>query len=291
MTQFTPRRVWVWMDVSASCNLSCRDCYTKTAHEPILLSMEALARILTRFSRPDIDVRKLHLNWRGEPLINKRLTAMLQMKRALLGKVPLEFHTHGGLVTTSLAIEIVGALSDEDRVYVSVDGGWPEKHEANRGPGSWANAMRGLSMLLEARSRSDKPGPKIGIYEISYDRRTRAHPDLIALGRRCDEWTRVDAIETDGSEASFPTSDIPLGPCFWAGNALCVTASGDAHVCLLSFQPEGRLGNILTDELDMILDQARAFRTKIEAEGRSGITHCQRCRKTEGYLDTDILDG
>ncbi len=289
MNRPTLRPVWIWMDVSATCNLDCRDCYTKAAHEPALLSPTQFGDILRQFKRPDLHVRKLHLNWRGEPLINKRLPEMLRLKRELLPDVALEFHTHGMLLNRPLAQEILQEVASEDRIYVSVDGGSPEAHEANRGPGTWSGALQCLRLLLDARNNLQSDRPTVGIYEITYERRTRAHADLVALGRRCDEWTRVAMIGVDGGEASFTASTIPSGPCFWAGHALCVTARGDVHVCLLSFRPDGRLGNLFTDDLTTILDRSAAFRRKLIEIGRPGIAHCRICQKTEGEMDEGDL--
>lgn len=289
MNQHARRQVWIWMDVSATCNLACRDCYTKAAHEPVLLSPQRFEILLGFFRKPHVDIRKLHLNWRGEPLINKHLPELLRLKRKLLPEVALEFHTHGLLLNQALAEEIIEEVGPKDRIYVSIDGGWPEAHEENRGPGTWSGALQGLEALLNARDHVDGEGPILGIYEITYERRTQAHPDLVALGRRCDEWTRVSMISADGREASFPNSSIPTGPCFWAGHALCITARGDAHICLLSFRHDGRLGNLFTDDLTMILDRSAAFRRRLLATGRSGIAHCRSCRKTEGGLDGDGL--
>ena len=242
-----------------------------------------------QFRNANIDLRKLHLNWRGEPTLNKRLPELLQIKHTILPSVPLEFHTHGQLLNQDLAESIVTTLGPKDRVYVSIDGGWPEAHEANRGPGTWRGALQGLGRLLDAREANEAEGPIIGIYEIAYERRTRAHPDLVSLARRCDEWTRVNKIEDSGEEASFATAVVPHGPCFWVGNALCITARGDAHVCLLSFRPDGKLGNLFQEELGTILDRSDAFRERMLAVGRPAIAHCQNCRKTEGAIDDDWL--
>lgn len=286
MKACAPRKIWVWMDVSAACSLACRDCYTKHTHEPALLTPAQFEDILRRFQRKDLAVQKLHLNWRGEPLINKRLPDLLARRREILPDPPLEFHTHGLLVSPEVAAAVISATAEKDRIYVSIDGGWPDAHERNRGSGTWSGALSGLRALLDARDRQGT-GPMIGIYEIAYGRHTRAHPALVALSRRCDEWTRVAPLGPRGEEATFDDGAAPAGPCFWAGNALCVTARGDVHVCLLSFRPEGRLGNIFYDELMDILERATAFRGAITAGGRARLVHCRGCRKTEGVFDDE----
>lgn len=279
-------KIWVWMDVSATCNLACRDCYTKESHEPVLLSLDGFRRTLERFAASGAAFQKLHLNWRGEPTTNKRLPAMLALRDSLMPGVPIEFHTNGMLLTPRNARAIIDATIPEDLIYVSIDGGCREAHEANRGDDTWAPTLEGLATLLDARDAAP-PGrrPNIGIYEIFYDRRTRYDETLLRLSKRCATWTRVDVIHTGGEERPFADASAPQGPCFWAGNALCITARGDVHVCLLSFRPDGRVGNILRDDLSDIVANARAFRARIAANGRDAVAHCRGCLKAEGTVD------
>lgn len=283
MANQTLDRIWVWMDVSATCNLACRDCYTKHAHMPKLMSEDDFRIVIQKLTAPNLQVEKLHLNWRGEPLTNKQFPALLHIKRLLLPKTPLEFHTNGMLVDLPLARELVSATTHLDQIYVSIDGGNKESHQANRGAGTWGPALGGLRALLDARDEvSDKPS--VGIYEISYGRPSY-DPELIRLSKRSDIFTKVSPISISGDEIHFITEGIPQGPCFWAGHSLCVTVTGDVHVCLLSFRQDGVLGNIFTDNIEDIIDRSRSFRRTLLAQGRQCVPHCRTCLKTEGDID------
>jgi sulfatase maturation enzyme AslB (radical SAM superfamily) len=279
-------RVWIWMDVSASCNLACRDCYTKHIHAPALMTVEGFTEILKRLVQASLSIEKLHLNWRGEPLTNKRFTELLDVRRTIAPKVPLEFHTNGLLLTDVLCEAIVERLMADDLVYVSIDGGGIQLHEANRGGGTWAPTLKGLRRLLDAKDRYPGRGPNIGIYEISYGRKTNYDDELIALSRRCDMWTRVSPIDRHGHESPFAEVEVPHGPCFWAGNSMCITARGDVHVCMLSFDDRGVLGNMFVDDIHVILQRAREFRFTLTSAGRSAVGHCRGCHKTEGAIDS-----
>lgn len=279
-------RVWIWMDVSASCNLACRDCYTKHVHAPALLTVEGFTEVLMRLVEADLSIEKLHLNWRGEPLTNKRFPELLEVRRAIAPGVPLEFHTNGLLLTDALCDAIVARLMEDDLIYVSIDGGEPILHEANRGEGTWTPTLKGLRRLLDARDRLHGSGPNIGIYEISYGRKPDYDDELIELSRRCDMWTRVAPIDMHGHEAPFAELELPRGPCFWAGNAMCITARGDVHICMLSFAECGVLGNVFVDDIRLIVQRAGAFRNTLTSAGRSAIAHCRGCRKVEGAIDS-----
>ena len=279
-------KIWVWMDISGTCNLACRDCYTKQSHEARLVKTDGFRDTLTKFARSGAEFQKLHLNWRGEPMTNKKLPELLALRNEIMPGVPIEFHTNGTLLTPANAAQIINQCIPEDLIYVSIDGGCKEAHEANRGADTWEPTLAGLEMLLDARDNAvPEKHPHLGIYEIFYDRRTRYDEELMRLSRRCASWMRVDVIKTDGEERPFTYVDLPQGPCFWAGNALCITARGDVHVCLLSFRPDGKVGNIITDELADIVGNARAFRENITRCGRDSIAHCRGCQKTEGTID------
>jgi radical SAM protein with 4Fe4S-binding SPASM domain len=273
------------MDVSATCNLACRDCYTKQSHAPNLMSPQVFRQILNKVVESGAQLEKLHFNWRGEPTTNKRLPEILRIRNELTPGIPIEFHTNGTILTQANSAAIMAEMKADDLLYVSIDGGSPEAHEQNRGEGTWGPTLQGLKWLLEARDALTGSKPTLGIYEICYDRRARYDPELVALSKRCDMWTRVSAISLGGDEEPFALDAVPHGPCFWAGNALCVTATGDVHVCLLSFRPDGKVGNILHDELTTIVDRAKQFRAKLIEIGRANVPHCRNCRKMEADVD------
>lgn len=279
-------KVWVWMDISATCNLACRDCYTKHTHKPSLITPENFRLILNKLGSAGIAIQKLHLNWRGEPLTNKNLPELLHATKEILPKVPLEFHTNGLLLTKEKSTALLEHLNPTDLVYVSIDGGNAQAHEANRGKNTWRPTLQGLNYLLDARDKLNHPPPQISIYEISYRTGISADPELIRLSKRCNDWIKVYKIFKDGSEISFTNDDnVPFGPCFWAGNAFCITTVGDVHVCLLSFRPDGRLGNLFGDDVTTILERAKRYRSLLIEKGRKRINHCAECRKCEGQPD------
>ena len=79
-------------------------------------------------------------------------------------------------------------------------------------------------------------------------------------------------------------SPFPSGPCFWAGNVLCVAPDGDVSICLLSMSRIGVIGNLLEEDLWPILMRARTWRRQLEENGRSFFKHCESCKMEEGNI-------
>lgn len=277
--------LWVWMDISATCNLACRDCFTRQSHEAYVMSPIQFRTILQKLADAPVSLRRILLNWRAEPLTNKKLVEFLRIRQEILPDVSLIFHTNGLLLTPQISSDIITEAMEGDLFYISIDGGNREAHEANRGEGTWSRTLKGLKIFLDARNKREDGAPRIGIYEISYGTHTVYDSELVSLSKYCDEWVRVPLVRSSGSEESYDIGSVPDAPCFWAGHAFCITARGDVHVCLLSFRPDGRIGNLLTENLQPILERARNFRTEILEKGRSHIPHCQNCRKISGEAD------
>lgn len=164
------------------------------------MSSAQFSEILRRLASAPAKLQKLHFNWRGEPLTNKRLVEFLRIRREIIPGVSLELHTNGLLLNPRISADIVEQTLEGDLLYVSIDGGRREAHEGNRGVGTWHRTLGALEMLLEARDNSRSGGPRIGIYEIFYGDRSPYDPKLVALSRRCDEWNRVSPIQTAGTE-------------------------------------------------------------------------------------------
>jgi radical SAM protein with 4Fe4S-binding SPASM domain len=95
----------------------------------------------------------------------------------------------------------------------------------------------------------------------------------------------VVALSTlkNADRASFVvSSQIPKGPCFWAGNALCIDPYGSAWPCLLSHDEQAIFGNLLKEPVWEVVNRARSLRARIATQGRIDVRNCRDCRKQEG---------
>ena len=270
--------LWVWVDTAATCNLRCALCYTISMQSTSVMDLDLFARLVEKFRSSSTRIVKFHLNWRGEPASNPRLADML----ALLDGLPwnVEWHTNGTLLHPKRAAAVVAANQGHS-IYVSLDGGTAAAFERNRGAGTWHKALRGLEALLAARG--DASGPRICIYQLDlgvppeqYDPRFRA------LTKRVDRYLVMSPVDADGGSLhpSGEPHTVPSGPCFWLGNALAVDVTGQAWTCLL--HRGTRLGSLMDESVDDLLDRASAMRQRVQRETRAAIPGCAGCHKKEG---------
>ncbi len=298
-------KIWFWFDPTRRCNLACRLCYTKASHAKEDLDPRSFGRMLENIvSSTDVRPQLIHLNWRGEPLLNPHFQELSAMVRQRLNHVPVEWHTNGTLIDDALAERVIGSCSGH-LIYVSIDGGTAAAHDLNRGPGTFDRAVGGLKRLLNARQRLAARSVRIGLYQLDLGCTPQEYePEFLDLAKRVDRWVRVRPVEY--SYADPETSPIgvvaphhavwrsglgetdghhgcpPEDPCFWAGHAFCVTPSGDVHVCLLSHRSDGIVGNLLTESASTIVMRAKTFRDRIATRGRSATAHCRGCLKPCG---------
>lgn len=297
--------IWLWLDPTSRCNLACRLCYTKQSHGKEDMAPEDLRKMLVdlRDSR-SVDVQSIHLNWRGEPLMNPRFAELLATVAEVMPEVALQWHTNGIMLTEKRVREVL-AVQFPHKIFVSLDGGNAYSHDLNRGPGSFHKALRGLEILLDAAERS-RPDLTIGVYQIDLDEPLEDYdPRFLKLLERVHQHEkvkpllpggaeqavdRVESLQDDGtldrmlSEAVLPHLPVPQLPCFWAGHVFCVGPSGEVAVCVISHGKAGVIGNLLTDGVDRVLAGALAFRCRLADHGRASVGHCKDCRKPAGRI-------
>ena len=272
------RPLWVWMDTAATCNLACKLCYTASMQSKAVMGLDVFEAVLQRFQEASARVTKFHLNWRGEPSSNPRLPDMLARLAGCGWDV--EWHTNATLLHSQRAARIV-AVNPWHSIYLSLDGGNAASFDGNRGPGTWEKALRGAEALVAARG--DRPGPRIGIYQLDLGvPRDQYDPRFLTLIERVDSYVVVPPVDLDGGSvgAVMPRSAVPPGPCFWMGNALAVDTEGQAWTCLL--RNGTRLGSLLDEGVDDLLDRAGALRRLVERSTRAAVPGCAHCRKKEG---------
>jgi len=321
----SPQPLWLWIDPTRECGLKCHFCYTKRSHGSEHLHPQRLRSYLdTLLGSPEVSIQKLNFNWRGDPLMNPDFLELLAEVEGRNLHFPMEFHTNGTTLDQQVAGELV-AIVKRIQIFVSIDGGTESSHDFNRGAGTYRKALSGLDHLLQERGSGTEP--RIGLFQLDLGvAEDQYDPEFLRLAAKVDEWVRIDPIhptsgrrihprvpgsgstrggESAGHGGRIGSIDVvptdrwwarevpegnrqPQGPCFWAGNALFIAPSGDVSVCLLSHTSDGILGNLLVDPLSSILANAARYRSNILNLGRSGITHCAKCRVFEGEAKPEI---
>jgi sulfatase maturation enzyme AslB (radical SAM superfamily) len=266
----------MWIDVASTCNLKCRLCYTTAMQGRDVMAPDLFAHVLDRALSASVMLRKLHLNWRGEPLANRRLQELLAHAYKRAPTLEIEWHTNGTLIRPRLAEEIIDANPNQT-IFVSIDGGTKAVFEQARGQGMWERALTGLESLLTARGRRSQP--QICVYQLDLGVPTsRYDRDFREMIARVDRHIVVLPVNEDGSLTA--TAEMPRGPCFWLGSTLAVDCHGAAYTCLL--RSGTRLGSLLDEDVDELLRRAAMLRRAVEQRGRVAVQGCTHCRKPEG---------
>lgn len=296
--------VWLWLDPTTRCNLACRLCYTKLSHGTADMTPENLETMLRDMvDSPSIEIQSIHLNWRGEPLMNKRFSDLLRVVSEVTPSVPLQYHTNGTMLTEKRVADVL-AVDYPHTIFVSLDGGNRLSHDLNRGEGNFEKTIAGLERLLDRGG--GRPGLTIGVYQIDLNEPVEDYdPRFLRLLERVDRYEKVkpllpggaeqavsdvENLQSDGtldrmlSEEVLPHLPVPQLPCFWAGHVFCVAPNGDVSICVISHGAQGIIGNLLTDGVDRVLAGALAFRCNLADRGRSAVKHCSSCRKPAGRI-------
>ncbi|MGJ3263267.1 MAG: radical SAM protein [Salinarimonas sp.] len=304
----SPQPIWLWLDPTTRCNLECRLCYTKQSHGKLDLEPDDLAAALAKLTAsPALAVKGIHLNWRGEPLMNPRFEELLAVTRAALPDVTLQWHTNGTMLTRKRVRSLL-AVPVRHKIFVSIDGGNALSHDLNRGAGTFEKTLRGLGTLLDEVERL---GPaanhvEIGVYQIDLgEPRDGWDPRFVSLLSRVDDHVLVTPLLPGGAHhpvmslADLETDErlhrrmmqdvnprlpVPQGACFWAGHTMCLAPDGKVSICVISHGREGVIGNLFEESAEAVLARGTAFRDRLDGEGRCATKHCATCRKPEGAI-------
>lgn len=296
--------IWLWLDPTTRCNLACRLCYTKLSHGRDDMRPEDLRRMLIDLrDSGSVAVQSIHLNWRGEPLMNPRFAELLRTVAEIMPAVKLQWHTNGTMLTPKRVREIL-SVRFAHTIYVSLDGGNRHSHDLNRGAGNFEKTLAGLERLLDAAV--DRPDLTIGVYQIDLGEPPEDYDErFLRLLGRVGRYEKVQPLLPGGAEQAvddvsslqsdntldrmlaeevLPHLPVPQLPCFWAGHVFCVDPSGDVAICVISHGRAGVVGNLLRDGVDRVLAGALAFRCTLADHGRGATNHCKSCRKPAGRI-------
>ena len=142
----------VWFNTGSLCNITCKSCYmdsSPTNDALVYLSFDDVRRYLDEIKSEGYPVDEIAFTG-GEPFMNPALPDMLAESlgrgyRVLILSNAMKpmYHRRARL------LELRAKHGDALAIRVSIDHFTQEKHEAIRGPGTWAPVIEGLRWLAE----------------------------------------------------------------------------------------------------------------------------------------------
>ncbi len=155
----------LWFNTGTLCNIACANCYIESSPANDALSYLTAAEVsgyLDEIAALGWETREIGFTG-GEPFLNRALPAMLEdtLRRGLKALVltnamrPMRLHE-------AALLHLRSRYDDALTVRVSLDHHTPDVHEAERGGGTWAIALDGLSWLAGHGFRIAVAGRHLG---------------------------------------------------------------------------------------------------------------------------------
>ena len=149
----------VYVEPTSACNLSCRTCVRNSWSEPMgTMSMEVYRRLIEGL-RGVPSLKKMSFWGFGEPLLHPHIVEMVAMAKRL--EAETQVITNGLLLNRQMADALVWAGLDS--IVISVDGATPEAYSRVRTGADLRLVQRNVEGLLEARDKSGRGNPEIGL--------------------------------------------------------------------------------------------------------------------------------
>jgi len=156
LARVAARPLEAYIEVAARCNLRCEMCpiivdprYQPASGRPGLLAAEVFDRLEPVFST----LTRAYLFGLGEPVLHPDLVPMTE--RLTAAGVEVWITTNATLIDDEIAESL--SRAGLHRITVSIDGATPETYERIRKRGKFADVVRGLRALGDARRRHGKP--------------------------------------------------------------------------------------------------------------------------------------
>ncbi|MBW2333488.1 MAG: radical SAM protein [Deltaproteobacteria bacterium] len=260
------------VEVTASCNLKCPFCITTHADfEKGFMEYDLYTAIVDEGS--DKGLYSIKLNWRGEPLLHKKLPDMIRYAKNK-GIIDVFINTNATLLSKEMARNLIE--SGIDRVIISFEGYEKELYESQRVGAKFERTVENIKSLVDLKREMKRSFPWIRIQTImieelkgkieQYSRFWEGIVDEVAC---IDIKNEVNRITAGKSEWACPQLWQRL-TISWDGHILpCV----NDHFCRMSF---GKFPEISLEEAwkHQRLNRMREMHDKSKAHEIEGCLDC-----------------
>lgn len=200
---------YVQIEPVGQCNLRCQMCSIQFRQDgppygpPAFMEFEAFTQLVDQFE----DVRELHMQGLGEPMMHPRFFDMV------------EYATRRGIrVTTNSNLTLLNdrraercVTSGLDCLHISLDGASAETYERIRVRAHFDRVLGNLERLLRARNRLGSASPTLVMVVVIMRQNLHELPDLVRLASRYTiPRVFVQHLCHDFGESSLPARYHPM---------------------------------------------------------------------------------
>ncbi len=170
---------YVQMEPVGQCNLRCQMCSIQFRRDgppygpPAFMNFEAFTRMIDQF----VDVRELHLQGLGEPMMHPRFFDMVAY--AVAKGIRVSTNSNLTLLNERRAERCV--TSGLDCLHVSLDGATAQTYERIRVRAHYDRVVANLERLLAARKRLGSDHPHIHLVMVVMRQNLHELPQIVRL--------------------------------------------------------------------------------------------------------------
>jgi MoaA/NifB/PqqE/SkfB family radical SAM enzyme len=240
------------IESSSACNLKCPMCFRTilmergTAVVPGQFDYGLYRRIIDEAAK--LGVYAVKLDWRGEPLMNPRITDMIRYAKEN-GIEDVQMNTNAVLLSKDMARRIIGAGLDS--ITFSFDSPYKKKYEAMRSGAVFDDVMENITNFRRVRDELGSVGPLAtarmlrmpgdGVAEyMDFQDLFGGIVDVVAYAD-CNDFKRDYAFLKERKDIQFS--------CFQPWIRMVIDIGGNIGVCRADHDLSSGVGNLNTTTL------------------------------------------
>jgi len=276
------------IETTTICNLECVFCFQSfDKPEPMLMTDEIMDKILEEI---DYDVCSVKLQYRGEPLTDKRIPEIISDMWGS-GYQEVMFNTNANLLTQDMSKQLVEA--GLDKLICSVEGSTPEQYNESRINGDFDTVVKNIQYLQAYKKSVGSDTPIVRVQMVKTP--DNAH----TIGEYHDFWKNIadivaveDMLDFEATEKD--ETELPNWWCPQLYQRLMVLADGDIVPCCKSLIGGTGKQIVLGNIDDMSIHDAwhGATLTRLRDMHKAGRSHeiemCARCGIRKDVVSNDM---
>jgi radical SAM protein with 4Fe4S-binding SPASM domain len=295
----------LFVDPASVCNFQCRFCPTgdralieASGREQGLLPMAVFEKVIDDLRGFEGPLPVLRLYKEGEPLLHKKLPAMIRYAKASGRVESIDTTTNGFLLTPETSLALVDA--GLDRITISVDGISDEMYwSVTKTHVSFAKFVDNIRFLYEHRG-SCRVRVRMPRHLLTADEKEQFHDtfrgiaDSVELENLTPCWPEFD-LETRMTgfvpERRFLEPWEPVDTCPYIFYSIAVASDGTVTACFIDWARKLALGDVRKESLAAIWNGDALFQMRLahlRGERRQHPT-CASCGQLS-HCSPDDLD-